>query len=155
MSIAVMDRVWRHSKARQGDLLVMLAIADFANDDGEAWPSVGTLAKKSRLSEREIQYALRRMEQSGELGTLPNKGPRGCNLYKIVVVECEVEGVQKLQGANIAPVQFATPRGCSTLHPNRHTEPSSNILLMILKSHQMVRVVSIAFGKLTLERLGS
>jgi Helix-turn-helix domain len=67
MSISIIDRVWHYSKARKGELLMLLAIADFANDDGEAWPSVPTLAKKSRLSERQAQYALRRLVKSGEL----------------------------------------------------------------------------------------
>jgi hypothetical protein len=49
MSVGMLSRVWKHSKARFGDRLVLLAIADFANDAGEAWPSVETLAKKSRL----------------------------------------------------------------------------------------------------------
>lgn len=85
MSISVMDRVWRLSKARKGELLMMLAIADFANDGGEAWPSVPTLAKKSRLSERQAQYALRRLVQSAELRIFKNKGPRGCHVYHVTI----------------------------------------------------------------------
>jgi Helix-turn-helix domain len=96
MSVAMLSRVWKHSKARLGDRLVLLALADFADDAGEAWPSVETLAKKSRLSERETRYALRRLERSGELKTLPNKGPRGCNVYQITAAE----GGQNLQGGN-------------------------------------------------------
>jgi DNA-binding transcriptional regulator YhcF (GntR family) len=80
MSISAMDRVWRLSKASKGDLLIMLAIADFANDAGEAWPSVSTLAKKSRLKERHTQYAIRRLEDLGELKIHKNKGPRGCHV---------------------------------------------------------------------------
>jgi Helix-turn-helix domain len=97
MSVAMLSRVWKHSKARLGDRLVLLALADFANDAGESWPSVETLAKKSRISERETRYALRRLERSGELKTLPNKGPRGCNVYRIAATE----GGQNLQGGNI------------------------------------------------------
>jgi hypothetical protein len=98
MSISIMDRVWRHSQASKGDLLIMLAIADFANDAGEAWPSVPTLAKKSRLKERQTQYALRRLVRSGELKVSKSKGPRGCHLYHIVISEHS-------PGAEIAPVQ--------------------------------------------------
>jgi Helix-turn-helix domain len=114
MSISVMDRVWRHSKAARGDLLIMLAIADFANDQGEAWPSVGTLAEKSRLCERETRYALRRLEGSGELKTRRNKGPRGCHLYQITIAEntgAELAGGQNLPGGRTCRGQFATQGG--------------------------------------------
>ena len=107
MSVAMLSRVWKHSKARLGDRLVLLALADFANDHGEAWPSVETLAKKSRLSERETQYALRRLERSGELKVLPNKGPRGCNVYQITATE----GVQNLHGCNICTGAVYDKRG--------------------------------------------
>ena len=99
MSIAVMDRVWRNSKASQGKLLILLAIADFANDNGEAWPSIATLAKKSRLKERQTQYALKDLLRSGELKIAKNKGPRGCHLYRITISDSPTEG------ANTAPVQ--------------------------------------------------
>ena len=94
VSVSVMTRVWASSRASKGQLLVLLAIADFADDDGRAWPSVCTLAKKARLSERETQYVLRQLEEMGELRVLHNEGPKGCNLYQIQ------EGVQLLQGCN-------------------------------------------------------
>jgi hypothetical protein len=102
MSIAIMDRVWRCSKAKQGNLLVLLAIADFADDEGEAWPSIPTLAKKSRLKERQTQYAIRSLIRLGELKIFKNKGPRGCHLYHITIPEnrgAENAPVQKMRGA--------------------------------------------------------
>ena len=35
MSVKIMTRVWAHSQQKGGELLVMLALADFANDAGE------------------------------------------------------------------------------------------------------------------------
>ena len=75
MSIAIMNRVWRYSKAEQGQLLVLLAIADFADDVGRAFPSVPTLATKSRLSDRQAQRVLKLLVNSGELKILKNRGP--------------------------------------------------------------------------------
>lgn len=55
-----MDRVWEIEELRGGRLLMMLAIADHANDAGEAWPHQKTLAKKARLDDRQA----RRVEES-------------------------------------------------------------------------------------------
>ena len=50
-----MSQVWKHSKHAGGSLLVLLALADFANDEGICYPSQKTLAKKSRLSGRQVR----------------------------------------------------------------------------------------------------
>lgn len=84
MSIAVMSAVWAHSSAKGGDLLVLLAIADFAHDNGVAFPSVPTLAKKSRLSDRQVTSILKRLHSHGELEIKKNQGPKGTNLYRVL-----------------------------------------------------------------------
>lgn len=105
MSILVMSQVWANSKAEGSALLCALAIADFANDHGAAFPSVSTLAKKCRISERSVQYAVRSLEELGELVIEANTGPNGVNTYRIQV--------QILQGANSAGVQNTTERGAT------------------------------------------
>lgn len=68
MSIAVMDAVWRAFEGSQGELLLALVLADHAGDDGtKIFPSVASMAAKTRQSERTVQYQLRRMEASGWL----------------------------------------------------------------------------------------
>jgi helix-turn-helix protein len=137
MSVQILSRVWNHSQARQGDLLVLLAIADFADDDGKAWPSVQTLGAKSRLSERQTRYALRRLERSGELKTLRNKGPHGCHLYQITIAEntgAKNAGGQKMPGAisdtrgaisGTLGGQSTAPEPSENHHKNRHTYTSA------------------------------
>jgi len=49
MSVRSIGRVWDHSAASGSFLLMLLAIADFADDDGNAYPSVPTLARKCRM----------------------------------------------------------------------------------------------------------
>ncbi len=73
----------------------MLAIADYADDKGAAWPSVETLAKKIRMSERACRYLLPKIAATGELAIERNAGPKGCNLFR----------VQVLQAANLSGVQ--------------------------------------------------
>ena len=50
-----MNACWQSSRARGTDLLVLLALADIANDDGECWPSIAHLARKCRIDERTTQ----------------------------------------------------------------------------------------------------
>ena len=113
MSVAMMTRVWELSLATEGCLLVLLAIADFADDQGRAWPSVRTLAKKARLSERQTRYVLRKLEQSGELKTQPNSGPHGCHLFQIIIAK---EGA-KTAGGQLLPGAISDKGGavCDTL----------------------------------------
>ncbi len=74
MSVRTLSRVWEHSKVRGTLLLLLLAIADFADDLGFAWPSIPTLAAKARISVRTIQRLLRRLVQAGELLIEPGEG---------------------------------------------------------------------------------
>lgn len=67
MSIKVITHVWEQSKQKGSALLMMLAIADNANDEGEAWPSLKTLAHKTRMSKRNAQMVIKKLEESGEL----------------------------------------------------------------------------------------
>lgn len=88
MSVHYMATVWKHSKASEGSLLVLLAIADHAGDDGKAWPGLQLLARKSRLSERDTRYCLRKLEKLGELRVTRQKkenGSWGSNLYEILL----------------------------------------------------------------------
>lgn len=79
-----MTWVWSASRSEPTDRLVLLAIADTANDDGaEAYPSMATLTRKTGLHERSIQRALKRLTELGELTVYPNAGPKGCNRYRI------------------------------------------------------------------------
>lgn len=85
MSIRKSTEVWEKSKQKGAGLLVMLAIADFANDDGFAWPSVPTLARKSRVTVRGAQKIVSNCIAAGELEVERGAGPRGTNLYHILL----------------------------------------------------------------------
>ena len=98
MSILIMSKVWAFSQSTGSERLILLAIADFADDEGRAYPSVTTLAKKARVSERTAQYAIRALVDLGELAIFESKGPKGCNLYRVQNLRegCKMqqEGVQ-------------------------------------------------------------
>lgn len=81
-----MTWVWQHSRSKKTERLVLLAIADCASDDGaNAYPSMSELIRKTGLSERGVQYAVRNLVGLGELFVGANDGPRGCNRYRVIM----------------------------------------------------------------------
>lgn len=109
-----MTKVWESSKAEGGALLVMLALADWCNDEGICWPSITKLAEKSRLSERQTQYVLRSLESDGELYVERSTGGRNKrSTYYLTpgqTVQSAQETMQTLQTvqSTAETVQFAT-----------------------------------------------
>ena len=83
MSIKIMSRVWEFGPEKQADRFVLLAIADYANDDGECWPSITGICRKTCMSERGVQTIIRRLEAQGWLDIETGKGRRNCNLYTV------------------------------------------------------------------------
>ena len=74
MSIEVATYVWRNSKHKGTDLLLLLAIADHSNGDGQCWPSIARLAKMARVSESHAKNVIRKLKKSGELSVVVNAG---------------------------------------------------------------------------------
>lgn len=83
MSIKIMSLVWEKGPQNQAERFVLLALADFANDAGECWPSVDAIAAKTCLKERGVRQILRRLEDAGWLATAIGGGRHGCNNYRI------------------------------------------------------------------------
>lgn len=68
MSIRAISLVWERTRAKGSNLLLLLAIADYAKDDGRwAWPSARTLTAKTRLTGRGGELILARLVADGEV----------------------------------------------------------------------------------------
>ena len=67
MSVKATSWVWQESKSEGADRLVLLALADFADEVGRCFGSWGTLESKTRLSRSTIVRSLKRLEALGEL----------------------------------------------------------------------------------------
>ncbi|MBP6897329.1 MAG: hypothetical protein KBC94_23175 [Pseudacidovorax sp.] len=108
MSIAVMSRVWEKSSHGGASLLMMLAIADFADDQGRAYPSVATLAQKCRVQPRTANYTIAELKASGELEVKVGAGPRGTNLYRIRLDRLNRADARTEPLQSISPLQEAS-----------------------------------------------
>lgn len=64
MSIKIMSAVW-DMDIPGTEKLILLALADFANHEGECWPSVRMLIKKTGFAERTVQMAVKGFVDSG------------------------------------------------------------------------------------------
>jgi hypothetical protein len=84
VSYKVTDWVWRESESRNGARLVMLAIADRADEDGRAWPSVEDIAERTRLSRRAVQKGVAELIGLGELEVDQGGGRARANRYRII-----------------------------------------------------------------------
>jgi hypothetical protein len=143
MSARVSGAVWGESRdgerlggSRHGGstLLVLLALADFSHDDGGSiYPSISTLAQKTRLSERQVQRTIAILEKSGEVFVHRGAGPGGVNLYTINLKVLGVGGDKMTP-----PVTDATAGGdahVTTGVTHVAPDPSSEPLLNLRSGH--------------------
>lgn len=79
-----MARVWDDADCDGSELLVLLALADYADDDGWCYPSLPAIARKTRMSERHVRSQLRKLEAKGLLFCASTKGGKGkANTYQV------------------------------------------------------------------------
>lgn len=85
MSLRTMTIVWSQSETKDtAELLLLLAIADRAGDDGVAWPSITELAEKTRLSERHVYRLVKLLTEDGRLQLRKaQRGRRRVSVYRL------------------------------------------------------------------------
>lgn len=87
MSVAMTTAVWQTADAGGSDLLVMVAIADVANDEGVAFISYRDLGQKVRVSERQAKRIVKRLADARQLGIVEQGGMVGsrrfANVYRL------------------------------------------------------------------------
>lgn len=128
MSIRTMSKVWEYSQHSGTNLLMLLAVADFSDDDGFAFPAVEKLAKKCRMSKRNAQDRLKELSDSGELTILKNQGPppKYPNLFMVNLDSLGVKRTAPVQPTS--PVQYSVKRGAAHCIPGvKPTAPKPSV----------------------------
>jgi len=77
MSIPFSSAVWSDAPYKGGTLLVLLALADYADSNGLCWPSVRAIAQKARLGARQVYNVLHRLRRDGIVSVEVPSGGRG------------------------------------------------------------------------------
>jgi hypothetical protein len=113
MSVAATNYVWTQSPAEGADRLVLLALADFADEAGNCFGSWGKLEEKTRLARRTVADCLRRLQKSGQL-VLVERGSRKVAGSGLQASIWTIPGVAEM-GAGNAP---KSERWVQEMHPS-------------------------------------
>lgn len=116
MSVRCITMVLDKSQHAGTDLLMLVVLADYSDDEGNSYPAVTSLARKCRMGLRNARYILNNLQRSGELLIQTNAGPKGCNRYRIDF--SAMRPVTPLQP--IAVMQGTAPLQPASLTPAMH-----------------------------------
>lgn len=120
MSVRQINMAWACEAVSDGpELLVLLALANFANDEGVCWPSMAELGSRARMSERSARRYIRRLEEKGLLECPSTKGGKGrSNRYRLVLnTRTSVSEFEDDKGGHQRP-------GNTPSNPDTHNRPS-------------------------------
>ena len=67
MSIRVMSKVWESYPGGGSELLALLALADWSDDNGRCYPSMASISKKVRLKPRQAQRVVHQLIEAGDV----------------------------------------------------------------------------------------
>jgi hypothetical protein len=119
MSIRVMTSVWDDARTQaHSELLVLLALADWANDEGHCWPTICALASKARLSERAVQQILGRLTATGRIRRIQGGGRGRANQYQVVTARNGAPGTVNIIHRK-ENTESETPKEMHLLRPER------------------------------------
>ena len=93
-------------KLPDSEKIVLLALADCANDEGGCWPSMATLAKKCSKSDRTVQASIKKLVKAGHLTRNETPG-KGCSY-------------------TVHPRSSFTPEAASPPKPSHHTPEAAS-----------------------------
>lgn len=105
MSIRIMTRVW-DIDLPDSQKIVLLALADCANDEGLAWPSMASLARKCSKGERTVQGVIKDLVAAGHMTRHEVPG-RGCRYVLHPRSDCTPAATAPPQGAAQTPAATA------------------------------------------------
>ena len=106
MSTRASNWVWELEDLGPSETLVLLALADQANDAGVAWPAQGSLARRARQTDRNVRRMLVKLERMGLLSVERRSSSHGrkSNRYRLHVGARIGESLESRQPDN--------PSGC-------------------------------------------
>lgn len=119
MAIQYMTEVFKNTNLKPSAKIVLLAMADNADDFGRLYPSVKTIAKKAGLSYRQTQKVMRDLEADGYFHTNKRTRENGSQRSSEYVF-CNLEDIAKTFDEN-GGCQNNTP-----CHPRHHPPVASD-----------------------------
>lgn len=99
MSIQAVAWVLDHSESRGFARLVLIALANHANDSHECWPAQRTLAREAGMSPGSVPEQIRKLVDLGELEIVEAGGARRSARYRLTFAQEMSETVESRSGA--------------------------------------------------------
>src|SRR5690606_40080416 len=81
MSVKIMSAVFESETLAPTERLIMLALADHADDTGRCYPSISRLGRRTGLSERAVQTNIRKLVNQGYIRVIAGGGKNNTNVY--------------------------------------------------------------------------
>lgn len=135
MSIRCIEWAFRVKGLKPSAKLVLIKLADNANDQGEAYPALGTIAEHTGISRRTVIRQIRELEAAG-LVDVERRKVGDVNLPNVYRLNLSGVVTEDHQGGDTTSLGVVTPchQGGDTVtpgvvtqcHPNRQGEPSLN-----------------------------
>lgn len=123
MSVRVMTLVWAIDLPAS-QKIVLLALADCANDEGLAWPGMASLSRKCSKSERTVQTMLAELETAGHI-TREQVPGKGCRYTVHPRKNCTPAETAPPQNLRQPPqISHPTPAKSAPKPSKNHQEPS-------------------------------
>ncbi len=112
--------------------IILLCIADYANDEGIAWPGKSAIAKKCRVSPTTVKNQLKKLQEMGVISIRRRKAEESkihdTNVYWInlkAIINLEDTSGNNDPRANSA-LGHLTPEGGATADPKPSIDPSKS-----------------------------
>lgn len=84
MAVKILAKVWDGYPGGGSELLAMLALADWSDDEGRCWPSIESISKKMRLSEKQARRVMHSLISAGHVSVTDNlRGGAASRRYQI------------------------------------------------------------------------
>ena len=135
MSIKVMSWVWEQDLPPL-DKIVLMAIADHADDDGYAWPGMKRIAEKCSMEKRTVQRHVERLQEQQLLkveSRQRNDGSSSSNGYTVVMNGTKEEGVAESHPpmAQMTPPPVTDDTPLTVIEPSDETTTTTTPLTLL------------------------
>lgn len=120
MSVRVLAQVWDGYPGGGSELLTLLALADWSDDEGRCFPSMASIGRKTRLSEKQARRVVHSLKNAGFLNVLSGASGGGMSCrYQIALDRLTPPTHGRAPTEGRAPAGVPNPS-----HPREGTPPT-------------------------------
>lgn len=128
MSIKIMSAIFESETLGPTERLIMLALADHADDTGRCYPSMQRLCQRTGLSERAVQTNIKKLQGQGYIKVVSGGGKGRPNIYFVSANPASETPHQKPRFSNTVSDDIQTPHLTTSNPAPDAPEPSRTII---------------------------